>query len=180
MARALKTLERWVSDSSHRGQVYTEQPTYFALIKLVLSFQEIMVGSQYQAEVPTGLCTYGDGEKGGFWVGVELVLLNIIELWIYSKENAHEQHFLYISEGRNDLVWSLCFSQFKYHGNMCFCFSSVYEDEDQLLWSPGFVAESKVKEFLCQALSRATEGRSDSGECKGHVRDNEQVRLTPL
>ncbi|XP_031426455.1 mesoderm induction early response protein 3 isoform X1 [Clupea harengus] len=78
------------------------------------SRKEIMVGSQYQAEVPTGLCTYGDGEK-------------------------------------------------------------VYEDEDQLLWSPGFVAESKVKEFLCQALSRATEGRSDSGECKGHVRDNEQA-----
>lgn len=64
--------------------------------------------------------------------------------------------------------------------HLVICFVTVYEEEDQLLWSPGFLSESKVKEFLSQASSRTTEGKSDNGECKGHVRDNEQVCLSPF
>ncbi|XP_063051069.1 mesoderm induction early response protein 3 isoform X2 [Engraulis encrasicolus] len=78
------------------------------------SRKEIMVGPEHQAEVPTGLCSYGDDEK-------------------------------------------------------------AYEEEDQLLWSPGLISESKVKEFLWKALSRTTDQKSDSDGYKEHVRDNEQV-----
>lgn len=41
-----------------------EKPALTAF--LFLSRQEIMVGSLYQAEVPTRLCHYGDNEKGEF------------------------------------------------------------------------------------------------------------------
>ncbi|XP_035291435.1 mesoderm induction early response protein 3 isoform X1 [Anguilla anguilla] len=77
------------------------------------SRKEIMVGSEYQAEVPTRLCHYRDNEK-------------------------------------------------------------VYEDEDQLLWKPGVLAESKVRDFLWEATLRP-EGKTTGAAAGVHVRDNEQA-----
>uniref|UniRef100_A0AAR2IK43 Mesoderm induction early response 1, family member 3 b n=1 Tax=Pygocentrus nattereri TaxID=42514 RepID=A0AAR2IK43_PYGNA len=45
---------------------------------------------------------------------------------------------------------------------------SLYEDEDQLLWKPNVLPESKVKDFLQEASLSSTDG-----ECL--VRDNEQA-----
>ncbi|XP_075955139.1 mesoderm induction early response protein 3 isoform X4 [Anarhichas minor] len=78
------------------------------------SRKEIMVGSQYQAEVPSGLCHYKDEEK-------------------------------------------------------------VYEDEDELLWSPGKLAESKVRTFLSDVLSRTTNEKTGCDKPWMHVRDDEQA-----
>ncbi|MBN3300519.1 MIER3 protein, partial [Amia calva] len=78
------------------------------------SRKEIMVGSQYQAEIPTHLCSYVEGEK-------------------------------------------------------------VYEDEDQLLWSPDVLPESKVKDFLCETSLRIVDGKTTATTEGSHVRDNEQA-----
>ncbi|XP_037339152.1 mesoderm induction early response protein 3 isoform X1 [Pungitius pungitius] len=78
------------------------------------SRKEIMVGLQYQAEVPSGLCHYKDEEK-------------------------------------------------------------VYEDEDELLWSPSKLPESKVRTFLCDVLSRTTNEKTGSDKPWLHVRDDEQA-----
>lgn len=48
----------------------------------------------------------------------------------------------------------------------------AYEDEDELLWSPGVIPESKVRSFLLDVLSRTTDEKLG---CGIHVRDNEQV-----
>ncbi|KAJ8413973.1 hypothetical protein AAFF_G00065710 [Aldrovandia affinis] len=78
------------------------------------SRKEIMVGSQYQAEVPSHLCSYGHDEK-------------------------------------------------------------VYEDEDQLLWRPGVLAENKVRDFLWEASLRTAEGKTAGAAVGIHIRDNEQA-----
>ncbi|TNN43347.1 Mesoderm induction early response protein 3 [Liparis tanakae] len=78
------------------------------------SRKEIMVGSQYQAEVPSGLCHYKDGEK-------------------------------------------------------------VYEDDDELLWSPSKLPENKVRTFLCDVLSRTTNEKTGCDKPWLHVRDDEQA-----
>uniref|UniRef100_A0A8C6UUW5 Mesoderm induction early response 1, family member 3 b n=1 Tax=Neogobius melanostomus TaxID=47308 RepID=A0A8C6UUW5_9GOBI len=78
------------------------------------SRKEIQVGSDYQAEVPTSLCQYKDGEN-------------------------------------------------------------VYEEEDELMWSPGTLSESKVRSFLLDAVSRTTEDKLGSDKAGLHVRDNEQA-----
>ncbi|KAL6459151.1 hypothetical protein MHYP_G00326230 [Metynnis hypsauchen] len=78
------------------------------------SRKEIMVGSQYQAEVPTGLSIYSDNEK-------------------------------------------------------------VFEEEDQLLWSPDVLSERKVEDFLREALSKSAEGGTENSTCGGRIRDNEQA-----
>lgn len=59
----------------------------------------------------------------------------------------------------------------------CFpLFSSVYAEEDQLLWQPDMLPESKVKSFLQDALR--VDGKMDGdGKCS-LVRDNEQVKIT--
>ncbi len=58
---------------------------------------------------------------------------------------------------------------------MCF---SVYTEEDQLLWQPDILPESKVKSFLRDALS--ADGKMDGdGKCS-LVKDNEQVKITDL
>uniref|UniRef100_A0A7N8Y140 Mesoderm induction early response 1, family member 3 b n=1 Tax=Mastacembelus armatus TaxID=205130 RepID=A0A7N8Y140_9TELE len=75
---------------------------------------EIMVGSQYQAEVPSCLCYYKDGEK-------------------------------------------------------------VYEDDDELLWSPGTLPENKVRSYLSEVLSRTTDEKTGCDKPGTHVRDNEQA-----
>ncbi|XP_023658840.2 mesoderm induction early response protein 3 isoform X1 [Paramormyrops kingsleyae] len=78
------------------------------------SKKEIMVGSQYQAEVPSRLCSYDEDEK-------------------------------------------------------------AYECEDQLLWSPGVLPESRVRDFLREAGCRVTDGKTGAvgeGVC---IRDNEQA-----
>uniref|UniRef100_A0A674BJH4 Mesoderm induction early response 1, family member 3 b n=1 Tax=Salmo trutta TaxID=8032 RepID=A0A674BJH4_SALTR len=51
----------------------------------------------------------------------------------------------------------------------------VYEDDDQLLWTPDVLSESKVRDFLCEELSRATDERTRSDTAGAHVRDNEQA-----
>ncbi|KAJ8338679.1 hypothetical protein SKAU_G00354650 [Synaphobranchus kaupii] len=79
------------------------------------SRKEIMVGSEYQAEIPAHLCCYGDDEK-------------------------------------------------------------VYSEEDQLLWRPDVVPESKLRDFLREASWRPTAGGKTEGVAeRGHVRDNEQA-----
>ncbi|KAG7322554.1 hypothetical protein KOW79_013900 [Hemibagrus wyckioides] len=75
------------------------------------SRKEIMVGSQYQAEIPS-LTRYSEHEK-------------------------------------------------------------VYENEDQLLWQPDVLAESKVKEFLHEATFSCSDGAMR--DRKGLVKDNEQA-----
>ncbi|KAG1973449.1 mesoderm induction early response protein [Pimephales promelas] len=77
------------------------------------SRKEIMVGSQYQADVPMGLSHYNEDEK-------------------------------------------------------------AYEEDDQLLWCPDVLSESKVRDYLREALSQSTDdGTQDS--TSEHIRDNEQA-----
>lgn len=52
---------------------------------------------------------------------------------------------------------------------------SAYEEEDELLWSPGTLPENKVRSFLSEALSRTTDERTGCDKPGIHVRDNEQV-----
>lgn len=52
---------------------------------------------------------------------------------------------------------------------------AVYEDEDELLWSPGVLSESKVKGFLSEVVSRTTDEKIANDKPSMHVRDNEQV-----
>lgn len=40
-----------------------------------------MVGSQYQAEVPTGLCSYGEDEKGEFRANIDSVMKRVMVNW---------------------------------------------------------------------------------------------------
>ncbi|XP_070993079.1 LOW QUALITY PROTEIN: mesoderm induction early response protein 3 [Oncorhynchus clarkii lewisi] len=51
----------------------------------------------------------------------------------------------------------------------------VYEDDDQLLWTPDVLSESKVRDFLCEELSWANDERTRSDTAGAHVRDNEQA-----
>uniref|UniRef100_A0A669DJR6 Mesoderm induction early response 1, family member 3 b n=1 Tax=Oreochromis niloticus TaxID=8128 RepID=A0A669DJR6_ORENI len=50
-----------------------------------------------------------------------------------------------------------------------------YEDEDELLWSPGVLSENKVRSFLCEVLSRTTDEKTGCDKPGMHVRDNEQA-----
>lgn len=54
-------------------------------------------------------------------------------------------------------------------------YNAVYEDEDELLWSPGSMPESKVRSFLSEVLSRTTDVKTGCDKPGLHVRDNEQV-----
>ncbi|XP_059845360.1 mesoderm induction early response protein 3-like isoform X2 [Hypanus sabinus] len=77
--------------------------------------KEIMVGSEYQAEIPSTLCKYKDGDK-------------------------------------------------------------VYENEDQLLWTPYLLPESTVKEFLHEVAKKSTDEKGvGTIPEETHVRDNEQA-----
>ncbi|CAL8251160.1 unnamed protein product [Boreogadus saida] len=78
------------------------------------SRKEIMVGSQYQADVPSCICHYEDGEK-------------------------------------------------------------VYEDDDELLWSPNMLAENKVRAFLVDVLSRIAEEKTGCDKPGLSVRDDEKA-----
>lgn len=51
----------------------------------------------------------------------------------------------------------------------------VYEEDDELLWSPGVIPESKVQSFLLDVLSRTTDEKLGCDRPANHVRDNEQV-----
>lgn len=57
------------------------------------------------------------------------------------------------------------------------CSVAVYEDEDELLWSPGTLPENKVRSFLSDVLSRTTDEKMGCDKPGTHVRDNEQVSL---
>lgn len=53
---------------------------------------------------------------------------------------------------------------------------TAYENEDQLLWRPGVVLESKVKEYLVETSIRTgNEKIMDRISAGTHTRDNEQV-----
>lgn len=101
-----------------------------------------MVGTQYQAEVPSCLSHYEDGEKGNF-LGLKRSSLKL-SFW-------HPLSLFYVS---------------------CYV---AYEDEDELLWSPGVIPESKVRSFLLDVLSRTTDEKPGCDKPGMHVRDNEQV-----
>uniref|UniRef100_A0A3Q2LT33 MIER family member 3 n=1 Tax=Equus caballus TaxID=9796 RepID=A0A3Q2LT33_HORSE len=59
----------------------------------------------------------------------------------------------------------------EYDGN-----EKVYENEDQLLWRPGVVLESKVKEYLVEtSLRTGNEKIMDRISAGTHTRDNEQA-----
>lgn len=60
--------------------------------------------------------------------------------------------------------------------NMISVESPVYENEDQLLWQPDILPESKVKEFLHEVTFSCADGAMR--DRKGLVKDNEQVRFT--
>uniref|UniRef100_A0A8C4NV13 Mesoderm induction early response 1, family member 3 b n=1 Tax=Dicentrarchus labrax TaxID=13489 RepID=A0A8C4NV13_DICLA len=51
----------------------------------------------------------------------------------------------------------------------------AYEDEDELLWSPGKLPENKVRSFLSEVLSRTTDEKMGCDKPGMHVRDNEQA-----
>ncbi|XP_066547953.1 mesoderm induction early response protein 1a isoform X3 [Amia ocellicauda] len=77
--------------------------------------KEIMVGSMYQAETPSGLSKYKDNER-------------------------------------------------------------AYENDDQLLWNPEFLAEDEVVEFLAEASKRTGEEKGVDAIPEGcHIKDNEQA-----
>uniref|UniRef100_A0A4X2M1J8 MIER family member 3 n=1 Tax=Vombatus ursinus TaxID=29139 RepID=A0A4X2M1J8_VOMUR len=59
----------------------------------------------------------------------------------------------------------------KYSGN-----EKAYENEDQLLWSPDVVLESKVKEYLVETSLRTGNEKTMAKTCEEtHTRDNEQA-----
>ncbi|KAG7276133.1 hypothetical protein CRUP_011809 [Coryphaenoides rupestris] len=78
------------------------------------SRKEIMVGSQYQADVPVCICHYKDGEK-------------------------------------------------------------VYEDADELLWSPDMLAENKVRAFLVDVSPRTAGDKAGCDKPALSVRDDEKA-----
>ncbi|KAJ8287204.1 hypothetical protein GJAV_G00048870 [Gymnothorax javanicus] len=78
------------------------------------SRKEIMVGPDYQAEIPAQLCCYGDEVEAS-------------------------------------------------------------SEEDQLLWSPDYLPETKVRDFLSEACTAEEERKAERGPGKGHIRDNEQA-----
>lgn len=52
----------------------------------------------------------------------------------------------------------------------------MYEDKDELLWSPGTLPENKVRSFLSEVLLRTTDDRMTGCDKPGmHIRDSEQV-----
>lgn len=59
--------------------------------------------------------------------------------------------------------------------NLHSCIVLVYEDEDELLWSPDRLSENKVRSFLSDVLVRTTDERTVYDKPGTHVRDDEQV-----
>ncbi|KAM9096381.1 mesoderm induction early response protein 3 isoform X2 [Sarcophilus harrisii] len=56
------------------------------------------------------------------------------------------------------------------------CNEKVYENEDQLLWTPDVVIESKVKEYLVETSLRTGNEKTMTRTSEGtHTRDNEQA-----
>lgn len=110
-----------------------------------------MVGTQYQADVPSCLSHYKDGEKGNIPLGLEPLLT------CFSYERRGTVPFW---------CWLLLF---------CVSYHPAYEEDDELLWSPGVIPESKVRSFLLDVLSRTTDEKLGCDKPAIHVRDNEQV-----
>lgn len=107
-----------------------------------------MVGTQYQADVPSCLSHYKDGEKGNFLTCLKPLLTCVF-------------HII-----RTVPFW---------HWQFTLSCHLAYEDEDELLWSPGVIPESKVRNFLLDVLSRTTDEKLGCDKPGIHVRDNEQV-----
>ena len=55
---------------------------------------------------------------------------------------------------------------------------TVYEDDDELLWSPNMLAENKVRTFLVDVLSRLAEEKTGCDKPGLSVRDDEKVSLS--
>lgn len=53
--------------------------------------------------------------------------------------------------------------------------NAAYEEEDELLWSPGSLPESKVRGFLSEVSSRTGDDKAGCDKPGVHVRDNERV-----
>lgn len=54
--------------------------------------------------------------------------------------------------------------------------TSVYENDDQLLWNPDVLPEDKVIEFLNEASRRTGDEKGLDAIPEGsHIKDNEQV-----
>lgn len=71
LGQALMTLEKYVINvimnymKGGKLNVTSSQTLMsFSLNSVFIIFKEIMVGTEYQAEVPSCLCHYRDGEKG--------------------------------------------------------------------------------------------------------------------
>uniref|UniRef100_A0AAR2JCQ9 ELM2 domain-containing protein n=1 Tax=Pygocentrus nattereri TaxID=42514 RepID=A0AAR2JCQ9_PYGNA len=84
------------------------------------------------------------------------------------KESEGEEDGLNTEDSRKEIMVG---SQYQAEIPSLTCYDElekVYEDEDQLLWKPNVLPESKVKDFLQEASLSSTDG-----ECL--VRDNEQA-----
>uniref|UniRef100_A0A8C5F624 Mesoderm induction early response 1, family member 3 b n=1 Tax=Gadus morhua TaxID=8049 RepID=A0A8C5F624_GADMO len=57
----------------------------------------------------------------------------------------------------------------------CRVVSTVYEDDDELLWSPNMLAENKVRAFLVDVLSRIAEEKTGCDKPGLSVRDDEKA-----
>lgn len=107
----------------------------------------------YQAETPSGLCKYKENEKGEVWS---------------RPGNSPGCFSTVVCPPR----WSMCQHHF---------LSTVYENEDQLLWDPQSLPENKVVEFLAEASKRTGEEKGVDAIPEGsHIKDNEQVHSGAL
>lgn len=62
------------------------------------------------------------------------------------------------------------------NNNFIITSSTVYENDDQLLWNPECLPEEKVVEFLTEASRRTGEEKGVDAIPEGsHIKDNEQV-----
>lgn len=59
--------------------------------------------------------------------------------------------------------------------NVIACLYPAYEDDDELLWNPGSLPESKVRGFLSEVSSRTTDEKAGCDKPGIHMRDNERV-----
>ncbi|XP_053549667.1 mesoderm induction early response protein 1 isoform X2 [Bombina bombina] len=120
--------------------------------------KEIMVGSMFQAEIPVGITKYRETEKGAknLWAVPRLKLSDVSFDWL----NRHPWNLT-----RNALVQYIRMRPTK-----------LYENDDQLLWNPDFLAEERVVDFLMEASKRTGEEKGLDAIPEGlHIKDNEQA-----
>ncbi|KAK1345415.1 hypothetical protein QTO34_014128 [Cnephaeus nilssonii] len=128
--------------------------------------KEIMIGLQYQAEIPPYLGEYDDNEDAP-----ELVPHKVNEALTLLVTAPHGSPSRPGAEGEEALSPGL--------GAHCSLANGPFsgsEDGDQLLWRPGVVAESQVKEYLVEAAFRTgNEKMVDRVSAGALTRDSEQA-----